>query len=92
MFLGFIPGSIGETSTLAILIGGAILLITGIASWRVMLSVFAGGIFMSYICNWFANPDIYPAARAFAGLSNMLGRICIRRRIHGYRPRNRVKD
>lgn len=39
MFLGFIPGSIGETSTLAILIGGAILLITGIASWRVMLSV-----------------------------------------------------
>ena len=67
MFLGFIPGSIGETSTLAILIGGAILLITGIASWRVMLSVFAGGIFMSYICNWFANPDIYPAAHLVLG-------------------------
>lgn len=63
MFLGFIPGSIGETSTLAILIGAVILLATGIASWRVMLSVFAGGIVMSLICNWFANPDIYPAAQ-----------------------------
>lgn len=63
MFLGFIPGSIGETSTLAILIGAVILLGTGIASWRVMLSVFAGGIVMSLICNWFANPDIYPAAQ-----------------------------
>ncbi len=63
MFFGFIPGSIGETSTLAILIGAVILLATGIASWRVMLSVFAGGIVMSLICNWFANPDIYPAAQ-----------------------------
>ncbi len=42
-FLGFIPGSIGETSTLAILLGAAILLFTGVASWRIMLSVFAGG-------------------------------------------------
>ena len=41
-FLGFIPGSIGETSTLAILIGAAILLFTGVASWRTMVSVFAG--------------------------------------------------
>lgn len=73
MFLGFIPGSIGETSTLAILIGGAILLITGIASWRVMLSVFAGGIFMSYICNWFANPDIYPAAQLSPACQICLG-------------------
>lgn len=63
MFFGFIPGSIGETSTLAILIGAVILLATGIASWRVMLSVFAGGIVMSLICNWFANPGIYPAAQ-----------------------------
>ena len=45
-FLGFIPGSIGETSTLAILIGAAILLYTGVASWRSMLSVFAGGLLM----------------------------------------------
>ena len=48
-FLGFIPGSMGETSTLAILIGDAILLFTGVASWRIMLSVFAGGLAMGYI-------------------------------------------
>ena len=48
-FLGFIPGSFGETSTLAILIGGAILLVTGIASWRTMISVFAGGLAMGYL-------------------------------------------
>jgi Na+-transporting NADH:ubiquinone oxidoreductase subunit B len=50
-FMGFIPGSIGETSTLAILIGAAVLLFTGIASWRVMLSVFLGGWVMGLIFN-----------------------------------------
>ena len=44
MVIGFIPGSIGETSLIAIAIGAAILLWTGIASWRTMLSVFVGGI------------------------------------------------
>ena len=44
MALGFIPGSIGETSLIAIAIGAVILLWTGIASWRTMLSVFVGGI------------------------------------------------
>jgi Na+-transporting NADH:ubiquinone oxidoreductase subunit B len=54
-FIGIIPGSIGETSTLAILIGGAIfLLVTGVGSWRVMLSVFVGGIAMSLIFKAFA--------------------------------------
>ena len=42
MFYGFIPGSIGETSTLAILVGAIILLITGIASWRVMVATTVG--------------------------------------------------
>ncbi|MEN8225907.1 MAG: NADH:ubiquinone reductase (Na(+)-transporting) subunit B [Bacteroidota bacterium] len=51
MFYGFIPGSIGETSTLAILIGAVILIGTGMASWRIMLSVFAGGLLMGYIFN-----------------------------------------
>ena len=50
-FLGFIPGSFGETSTLAILIGGAILLFTGVASWKTMLSVFVGGLGMAYLFN-----------------------------------------
>ena len=48
-FLGFIPGSFGETSTLAILIGAVILLGTGIASWRTMISVFVGGLAMGYL-------------------------------------------
>ncbi|MDO4496251.1 MAG: NADH:ubiquinone reductase (Na(+)-transporting) subunit B [Bacteroidales bacterium] len=48
-FIGTIPGSIGETSTLAILIGAVILLVTKVASWRIMLSVFAGGAVMSAI-------------------------------------------
>ena len=41
---GLIPGSIGETSVIAIAIGAVILLVTGIASWKTMLSVFVGGI------------------------------------------------
>ena len=41
MFLGLIPGSFGETSTLCILFGGLLLLLTGIASWKIMLSAFA---------------------------------------------------
>ena len=48
-FLGFIPGSFGETSTLAILIGAAILLFTGIASWKTMVSVFVGGAATAYL-------------------------------------------
>jgi len=56
MFMGFIPGSVGETSTLMILIGAAILLITGIANWRVMFTVFAGGYIMGLLFNlWGAN-------------------------------------
>lgn len=50
-FLGFIPGSIGETSTLAILIGAGILLWTGIASWRIILMGIVGGATMGFIFN-----------------------------------------
>ncbi len=46
-FLGTIPGSMGETSTLACLIGALILLITGIGSWRIMLSMLLGGLICS---------------------------------------------
>lgn len=48
MFWGLIPGSIGETSAFCILIGAAILLLTNVASWRIMLSVFAGGLLMGW--------------------------------------------
>ena len=48
IFWGFVPGSVGETSTFCILIGAAILLLTNVASWRIMLSVFAGGLLMGW--------------------------------------------
>ncbi len=57
MFIGFIPGSIGETSKIAILLGAAILLISGVGSLRVMLSMLIGGISMGLLLNAFAvNP------------------------------------
>lgn len=56
MVTGLIPGSIGETSVIAILIGAAILLWTGVASWKTMLSVFVGGALMGWLFNHFG-PD-----------------------------------
>ena len=56
MVLGFIPGSIGETSVIAIAIGAVILLWTGVASWKTMISVFVGGAVMALIFNAFG-PD-----------------------------------
>lgn len=51
MLTGLMPGSIGETSFIAIMIGAAILLWTRIASWRIMLSVFAGGALVATLFN-----------------------------------------
>ena len=51
MFIGTIPGSTCETSVIAILIGAVILLVTGIASWRIMLSVLIGGGLMGFVFN-----------------------------------------
>ncbi len=60
-FLGLYPGSFGETSTLCILLGGLLLLLTGIASWKIMFSVFAGGLAMGWIAHTFQSP-IYPGS------------------------------
>lgn len=57
MFLGLIPGSMGETSTLAILIGAFILLVTGVASWRIMTAVAIGGFGTALIMNLIAGPS-----------------------------------
>ena len=59
-FFGRMQGSIGEVSTLAILIGAAILLITRIASWRIMLGVFLGMVFFSTLLNMVGS-DTNPA-------------------------------
>ncbi len=69
--VGLIPGSIGETSLIAILLGAVVLLWTGVASWRVMLSVFVGGLFMSWVAAAFASP-------VYAGsLLSPLDQICL---------------
>lgn len=60
-FVGLILGSFGETSTLCVLIGAAILLFTGIGSWRIMLSVAVGALLMGWIANEYATPT-YPAS------------------------------
>jgi Na+-transporting NADH:ubiquinone oxidoreductase subunit B len=54
MFIGTIPGSIGETSTIAILLGAVVLIATGIGSWKIILSTFAGGLAMGILLNLFA--------------------------------------
>ena len=54
MIIGNIPGSVGETSLIAILIGAAFLMITGIGSTRIILSTFIGGLFMASVFNWLA--------------------------------------
>jgi len=57
MFLGTIPGSVGETSVIAILIGAVILVATGIGSWKIMFSMTAGGLVIGLLFNAFAiNP------------------------------------
>ncbi len=50
-FYGIVPGSFGETSTLAILIGAIILIATGVGSWRIMLSIVAGAVGLSLLFN-----------------------------------------
>ncbi len=55
-FAGWIAGSPGETSMIAILIGAAILLLTGIASWRIMGSVFVGGLGMAALVHALPSP------------------------------------
>ena len=72
MFFGFIPGSVGETSTLAILIGAAILIYTGVASWKIMSSTVAGVLLTGLLLNALApSPDSYMAIPAWYHL--MLG-------------------
>ena len=63
MFVGSIPGSIGETSALAILLGGVLLAAAGVGSWRVMLSMLLGGIAMALLLNLVA-----PSPASFAAL------------------------
>lgn len=56
-FFGLIPGSMGETSALACLIGAFILIVTRVGSWRIMASIVVGMTGMSLLLNWIGSPD-----------------------------------
>ncbi|QNM84427.1 NADH:ubiquinone reductase (Na(+)-transporting) subunit B [Polaribacter pectinis] len=69
-FAGFIPGSIGETSTLLILLGAAFLIFTKIGSWRIIVSTFIGAAVMGLIFNQIVAADIITESSKFYGLMN----------------------
>ncbi|MEO6348987.1 MAG: NADH:ubiquinone reductase (Na(+)-transporting) subunit B [Aquaticitalea sp.] len=68
MALGFIPGSVGETSTLLILVGALFLIFTKIGSWRIMLSSVLGALTMGLIFNQIVNSGIIVEGSKFYGL------------------------
>jgi len=68
MFFGFIPGSVGETSTFLILLGAAFLIFTKIGSWRIILSTFAGAAVMGLIFNQLVASNLITEASKFYGL------------------------
>lgn len=62
MFYGIIPGSVGETSVIAILLGAILLIWTGVASWKVMFSTVLGGLaigYLGYACGATSLPGYY---------------------------------
>ncbi len=61
MFIGNIPGSFGETSTIAILLGAAILIFTGVASWKIMLSTVIGALAVGFLANALAPAGSFSA-------------------------------
>jgi len=69
-FMGFIPGSVGETSTFLILLGAAFLIFTKVGSWRIILSTFAGAAVMGLIFNQIVAANIITESSKFYGLMN----------------------
>ncbi|PTM02942.1 MAG: NADH:ubiquinone reductase (Na(+)-transporting) subunit B, partial [Bacteroidetes bacterium] len=68
MFYGIIPGSVGETSTVLILLGGLFLIFAKIGSWRIMLSSVVGAIAMGLIFNWTIDSGWITESSKFYGL------------------------
>src|SRR5690606_24184675 len=68
MFFGFIPGSVGETSTLLILLGGLFLIYSKIASWRIMVSAVIGALVMGLIFNGIVDAGWITDTSKFYGL------------------------
>ena len=70
MFYGFIPGSVGETSTVLILLGGLFLIFTKIASWRIIVSSIVGALVMGLIFNGVVDQGWISDSSKFYGLMN----------------------
>ncbi len=70
MFYGFIPGSVGETSTLLIVLGALILIFTKIGSWRIMLSSVIGALFMGFLFNTVVDLGWISSSSKFYSLMN----------------------
>ncbi|MEP5255593.1 MAG: NADH:ubiquinone reductase (Na(+)-transporting) subunit B [Winogradskyella arenosi] len=68
MFYGIIPGSVGETSTLLILLGALFLIFTKIGSWRIMLSSVVGALVMGLVFNGFVDAGVITEGSKFYGL------------------------
>ncbi|WBX70969.1 NADH:ubiquinone reductase (Na(+)-transporting) subunit B [Tenacibaculum retecalamus] len=71
MFFGFIPGSVGETSTFLILLGGLFLILTKIGSWRIMLSAVIGALVMGFIFNQVVDLGWIGETSKFYGLMSL---------------------
>jgi Na+-transporting NADH:ubiquinone oxidoreductase subunit B len=71
MFFGFIPGSVGETSTLLIILGALFLIFTKIGSWRIMLSSVIGALVMGYIFNLVVDAGVITESSKFYGLMSL---------------------
>ena len=71
MFFGFIPGSVGETSTLLILLGGLFLIFAKIGSWRIMLSAVIGALVMGFIFNQVVDLGWIGETSKFYGLMSL---------------------
>lgn len=72
MFYGFIPGSVGETSTLLILLGGLFLIFTKVGSWRIMLSCVIGALVMGLIFNGVVDAGWIKDTSKFHGLMSLV--------------------
>ena len=71
MFYGFIPGSVGETSKLLIILGALVLIFTKIGSWRIILSTILGALFMGVIFNLVVDAELISESSMFYGLMSV---------------------
>ena len=90
-FLGFIPGSLGSTSTLACLLGAVFLIYTRVASWRIIAGVFLGMVVTSLLLNLDRQRQQSHVCHALV-LASGAGGLCFRHGLHGHRSGKRIHD